>query len=78
MKNQWLKNLLLKFWLLQREGAAVKKRIDTHKMAEANKAFSPDLTYILRDLKYTRNIGMRFISTLVKLPQQSEYSIIPV
>ena len=43
------------------EGAAVKKRMDTHKMAEANKAFSHfGLIHkeMARDLKYTRNIGI--------------------
>ena len=42
------------------EGAAVKKKVDTHKMAEANKAFSHFRFEfsMARDLRYTRNIGI--------------------
>jgi hypothetical protein len=41
------------------EGAAVKKKTDTHKMAEANKAFSHSrFKGMSRDLRYTRNIGI--------------------
>jgi len=41
MKNQWPYVWLMKFLAAAKEeGAAVKKRQDTHKMAEANKAFS--------------------------------------
>nr|GFC91553.1 elongation factor G-2, chloroplastic-like [Tanacetum cinerariifolium] len=37
------------------EGAAVKKKDDTHRMAEANKAFSH---FLNKDLQYLRNIGI--------------------
>src|SRR5690606_15282524 len=47
------------------EGAAVKKRMDVHKMADANKAFSHfrfqffiKNNKMARDLKLTRNIGI--------------------
>ena len=42
------------------EGSAVKKRVDTHKMAEANKAFSHFRFYskMARDFRFTRNIGI--------------------
>ena len=40
-KNQWLRNLASEiFAAAKEEGAAVKKKEDTHRMAEANKAFS--------------------------------------
>ena len=41
MKRQWLRKLAAEILAAAKEeGAAVKKRVDTHKMAEANKAFS--------------------------------------
>ena len=40
MKNLWLENLRSEILAAAKEeGAAVKKRMDTHKMAEANKSF---------------------------------------
>ena len=41
MKKRWSKDLLLKIMdAANGSGASVKKREDTHKMAEANKAFA--------------------------------------
>ena len=41
MKNLWQQRLAAEILAAAKEeGAAVKKRMDTHKMAEANKAFS--------------------------------------
>jgi small subunit ribosomal protein S7 len=39
-ESLWLKVSFRSLAAAKEEGAAVKKRMDTHKMAEANKAFS--------------------------------------
>jgi hypothetical protein len=64
------------------EGAAVKKKEDTHRMAEANKAFShfrfSKKEMAKRDLKL-QEISVSWPTLMpVKQPQQSVYFIIPV